>query len=295
GGWNKILEVWGKSQNVLYDGTYPKGYEANKQMIRVMRALTHFCWGLAANYGASAPLNKNIMPPTSLVSAADEEKITSGMSSVRVSPPDGVVAHGTNLPPPSEHLPDPDQQSRKRPREEPISQFHDTHMIKVIHAYRIPPSRISSPCARRTGDYHESNMMIADSAVRFLWTRCRPFAREKSVSWLATEYSLVAIWGDNKITDIRSREKFGAVEFFRWFKEDGFLWFARVAADFPLKVNDQMFNKQHDYIVGPLPPFSIWEIGEDLAFMHVGKSALEYMAEPDHEHSDGRAIKRQKQ
>ncbi|KAH0361207.1 hypothetical protein KCU65_g8919, partial [Aureobasidium melanogenum] len=92
---DKILEVWGKSQSVIYDGTYPKGYEANNQMIRVMRALTHFCWGQEVVHNA---VNRNLAPKTS-ISAIDEDKITSGMSSVRVSPAVGVMTHGTNLAP----------------------------------------------------------------------------------------------------------------------------------------------------------------------------------------------------
>lgn len=39
GGRIKVLEAWGSSYRILYDGTYPEGYEAIKQMIRVMRML----------------------------------------------------------------------------------------------------------------------------------------------------------------------------------------------------------------------------------------------------------------
>lgn len=133
GGRTKVLEAWGNSYSILYDGTYSKGHEANKQMVRVMRALTHFCWDQEANHRASAAANN--FTSTCLVSAADEEKISSGMSSVRVSPAIGAIGarlHGANIVSPPQNLPLPMQQARKRPRAESDSQSHDAPTSRVL-------------------------------------------------------------------------------------------------------------------------------------------------------------------
>ena len=164
GGRNKVLEVWGESQNVMYDGTYPKRYEANKQMIRVMRALTIFCWGQETGHNA---VNRHLAPKSS-VSAVDEQEITSGMSSVHVTPaPSKDFADG----PPSLGT----QQSRKRPRAESISQSYDAPMSKKPDAYPIPSSKVTSPYARDVGDYriHMSSSKSASFAVRSLWAQTR--------------------------------------------------------------------------------------------------------------------------
>lgn len=291
GGRTKVLEAWGNSYSILYDGTYPKGYEANKQMIRVMRALTHFCWGQEAGHNA---VSRHLVPATS-VSAFDEERITSGMSFVHVSPAPSKQQRGfaTGL---SSGIP---QKSRKRPRAESISQSYAISMNEVPDAYRIPLSKISSPYIE-DDDYHKSGMRNASSAVRSLWLQVQ--LSSPIVLSFYTERDKIAMVSANEDenlcfeshpTDDMAPTNIGPIEF-ACCKDGEVLWFARVPADFPLKINGQSFGMHRRFVVGPLPLFSVWESEKGVAFVYVEDSALEYKVVPDHEHDGGRVFKRQK-
>ncbi|CAD0099740.1 unnamed protein product, partial [Aureobasidium mustum] len=234
GGRNKVLEVWGESQNVLFDGTYPKGYEANKQMIRVMRALTHFCWGQETG---QKPVNQRLVAGNS-VSAADEEEITSGMSSVHVTPaPSKNFAAG----PPSGGP----QQSRKRSRVESLSPScaYSSLLEQVPVACPIPSSRISSPYAQYTGD-----LRSASFPVHSLWTQIGTSDPTRLSSYIEpNKIVMVSVNDDDTLRfqslpiDNTESTKIGPVEFAYGNSKDGeILWFARIPPNLLLKINGEL-------------------------------------------------------
>lgn len=291
GGHNKVLEIWGRSQSVIYDGTYPKGYEANKQMIRVMRALTHFCWGQEAGHNAA---NEHFASKSS-VTAIDEEQITSRMSSVHVSP---APSKNFAAAPPS----DGPQQSRKRPRAESVSPFYacNASLSKVPNAWPILLSKVKSPYARDTGGDHMSSLKGASFAVRSLWAQIRmPDPKLLSFYIKPDKIAMISINDDITLhfqslpTHNIESTKIGPVDF-AYSKDGGILWFARIPPGLSLKVNGEWLSTQYHTIVGPLPSFSVWESEKGVAFVDTEKSATEYEAVQDYEHSDGRASKRQK-
>ncbi|THZ50700.1 hypothetical protein D6C90_02353 [Aureobasidium pullulans] len=224
GGNEEIPLEWAASRTIFCDGVYPEGYEANQQMVNVMRALHEYAWGKGArgreriaaiimdSDSEDSSSDDDFDPEESgwdADSHSDEEGIVSSMSAMRMNPTAHMNSRGIDHPQPVsiQKLPSPrplvpNGKSRKRARLSVLSFGLVPDPWGHLPTRSVPPSSISSPSALWATDYYESGMGMANTEVTDLYAASKEsqstILHPDKIKHACITGHLVATWCVNK-------------------------------------------------------------------------------------------------